>query len=72
MRVIHEDSRKVVQSRVNAYGEAEPTVSYEAACQVVDSRLIKGMTEGRNAPSEDVELGRFGDGGGARRDPQFA
>ena len=51
-RAFHSCLRKVIPGRENAYGEAEPPVAYEAAYQVVDSRLIKEMTEGRNALSE--------------------
>ena len=72
LRAFHSGLRKVIPGRENAYGEAKPPVAYEEAYQVVDSRSIKGMTEGRNALSEEVEPGRFGDCGGTRRDPELA
>ena len=51
-RAFHSGLRKVTAGRKNADGATKSTVAHEAAYQVVDSRLIKGMTEGRNALSD--------------------
>ncbi len=69
---LQDGSRKVTVNLGNAYGATKPAGARGAAYQVVNSRLVKGMTEGRNALSEEFEPGRFGDRSGARRDPELA